>query len=381
MENQSETVRVALVHEWLVNFRGSEKVLLELARMFPDAVIYASVLRRCELPEELAKRDIRTTFIQRLPWAHRLYQMYLFLMPLAYSWLDMWPYDLVITSSHACANGVRPRDGATHVSYCYTPMRYAWSGYEDYRNSLRSPMARAVMSLLMRLMRRWDYSTAQRVTQYIACSGEVAARIKRYYHRESTVIFPPATMDTAEPQGAIADLLPELAGGPFYLSLGRLVPYKRVDLAIEACRRLGRRLVIAGTGPELDRLRALGGPAVHFITSFSDDDAKILYGSCSGFLFPGEEDFGLTPVEAQLFGKPVVAFGRGGAVDTVIHMKTGVLFDEQSPAAVAKAIELLEQTSFDAEAIRRHASQFSSATFRSAILKSIQTIPRGGRQL
>ena len=178
MESQPETMKVALVHEWLINFRGSEKVLLELARMFPDAVIYASVLRRSELPGELADRNIRTTFIQRLPWAHRLYQKYLFLMPLAYARLDMSQYDLVITSSHACANGVRPRRGAMHVSYCYTPMRYAWSGYEDYRNSLRSPIARVIMSVMMRWMRRWDYAAAQRVTRYIACSSAVSDRIK-----------------------------------------------------------------------------------------------------------------------------------------------------------------------------------------------------------
>ncbi|MHB1685270.1 MAG: glycosyltransferase [Bacilli bacterium] len=335
MESQTETLRVAIVHEWLINFRGSEKVLMEFARMFPDAVIYASVLRRSELPEELAEREIRTTFIQRLPWAHRLYQKYLFLMPLAYARLDMSQYDLVITSSHACANGVRPRRGATHISYCYTPMRYAWSGYEDYRNSLRSPIARVIMSVLMRWMRRWDYTAAQRVTHYIACSSEVSDRIKRYYRRKSSVIFPPVTMHASDPQGSIIDLLPELNGNPYYLSLGRLVPYKRVDLAIEACNRLGRRLVIAGSGPELDRLRALRSPVVHFITSFSDDDAKLLYKNCSGFLFPGEEDFGLTLVEAQLYGKPVVAYGRGGAVDTVIHMKAGVLFDEQTPEAVA----------------------------------------------
>ncbi len=250
MESQPETMKVALVHEWLINFRGSEKVLLELARMFPDAVIYASVLRRSELPGELADRNIRTTFIQRLPWAHRLYQKYLFLMPLAYARLDMSQYDLVITSSHACANGVRPRRGAMHVSYCYTPMRYAWSGYEDYRNSLRSPIARVIMSVMMRWMRRWDYAAAQRVTRYIACSSAVSDRIKT----------------------------------------GLLTPCRHTDEDRHSFRRTDSR------------------------------------GGCAGHRTPGTDKL-------------------------------------------------------SRRSIRQHASQFSPAAFRSAILKSIQTIMRGDRQL
>lgn len=311
------------------------------------------------------------------------YQSYLPLMPLAYARLDMREYDLVISSSHACAKGVRLRSDALHICYCYTPMRYAWSGYQDYRRSLRSPVRRALMSLLMSWFRRWDRKTAQHVTQFIACSSEVADRIRRYYSRSSLVVFPPVTMESAQPEESelpVSDpvtLVPGLASGAYYLSLGRLVPYKRVDLAIEACNRLGRTLVVAGTGPEYKRIRVMAGPTAHFIPEFSDADARTLYANCRAFLFPGEEDFGITVVEAQLHGKPVIAFGRGGACDTVKDGETGLLVAEQNAAALADAIRRSETTAFDVDTIRQNAMRFSPQAFRSAILKLVDDTLRG----
>ncbi|KYP79844.1 glycosyltransferase [Ferroacidibacillus organovorans] len=364
-------VKVAIVHEWLVNFRGSEKVLLELSRIFPDATIYVSVLDRSQLPEELAAREIRTTFLQHLPFSIPRYQAYLLLMPLAYSLLDMKEYDLIITSSHACANGVRARRGALHISYCYTPMRYAWSGYQEYYESLRSPIAKAAMTVLMAFMRFWDYHNSQKVDHYIACSRAVAERIEKYYGRSSVVIYPPVGLIPTEPIGSIKSLLPDLQREPYYLSLGRLVPYKRVDLAIKACERMQRHLVVAGNGPELERLQAESSPWIHFITAFSDEDAKALYKHCSGFIFPGEEDFGLTVVEVQRYGKPVVAYAKGGAEDTVIHGKTGILFQEQSVDALVDALIELEQSAYDVEFIRDHSTQFSPEMFHAEIRDAI----------
>jgi glycosyltransferase involved in cell wall biosynthesis len=375
-------MKVAIVHEWLVNFRGSERVLLELARMFPDAVIYVSVLDRSKLPAELAKRDIRTTYIQRLPFAKRWYQKYLPLMPKAYEELNLNDYDLIISSSHACAKGIIPPPHATHVCYCYTPMRYAWSGYLEYKSSLSSHLMKWVMSHFMHRLRQWDVSTASRVDQFIACSTEIQRRVKRYYRRDSVVVFPPVEVGKSDSKlgnsSSAQKLLDQLSGRPYYLSLGRLVPYKRIDIAVDACTRLNRDLVVAGSGSKLNELRKRAGPTIHFIEDFTDDDATLLYSSCEAFLFPGMEDFGITVVEAQSHGKPVIAYGYGGVEDTVLENKTGILFYEQTSDAMVKAILELEDTEFKTDDIVAHANNFSSSAFQSKILEIVNCVHTEG---
>ena len=363
-------MKVAIVHEWLVNFRGSERVLLELARLYPDAVIYASVVNRDNIPSELAQRDIRTTFIQKFPMAARLYQLYLPWMPRAYEQLDMSDYDLIISSSHACAKGIVPRPSSVHVCYCYTPMRYAWNGFHEYQQTLKLGIMRWMMARLMHRLRTWDVVAAARVDYFVACSTEIRRRIHKYYRRESCVIHPPVRF--TEPNfhqvsNHVRELVRGFEGKPFLLSLGRLVRYKRVDLAVDACTRGNHPLVVAGDGSEYEDLRKRAGPTVHFVRSFSDADAAYLYEACRAFVFPGEEDFGITVVEAQAHGKPVVAYGKGGALDTVIPKATGLFFWEQCADQVLMAINELEQYEFDPQVIQTHASSFAAERFRMSI--------------
>ncbi len=368
-----EKLKVAIVHDWLVNYRGSERVLLELSKIFPNAVLFASVLDKDKLPEELKRREIHTTFIQRLPNAVKWYQKYLFLMPFAYRMLDLRGFDLVISSSHSCAKGIVPAKGALHVCYCYTPMRYAWSGFKEYRNTLQSRISRLLMTILMFWMRQWDLSVNSRVDQFIAISHEVQRRIQRYYHRESVIIFPGIPVTGRHLYGSLDTVVPFLTDEPYYLSLGRLVAYKRIDLAIEACNILHRNLVVAGTGQELQRLKASAGPTIFFIEEFTDEEAATLYLHCDAFLFPGEEDFGLTVLEAQVHGSPVIAYGRGGVEDTMIDQKTGIFFLEQTVDSLVQAIEQSECVRYDKDFIKDHAATFSNDHFQRRILEFVKS--------
>lgn len=363
-------MKVAIVHEWLVDFRGSERVLLELARFFPEATIYASVLDRTALPPELAQREIITTSIQRYPMARSLYKLYLPFMPMAFESLNLSPYDLIISSSHSCAKGIIPPPGAVHVCYCYTPMRYAWSGYHEYRSLLRTPILRGVMSRMMHRLRQWDVTTVARVDQFIACSKEIQHRIQRYYHRNSKVVYPPVsapTYERKEIRSHVVDLVDELGSGEYYLSLGRLVGYKRVDIAVDACTQLGVPLLVAGNGPEFNTLTSRAGDTVHFLKSFNDAEAAFLYENCRAFIFPGHEDFGITVVEAQARGKPVLAYGSGGALETIVEGYTGLFFSEQSKESLIDVLKQFGKTKFDERALKQNAARFSPSAFREAI--------------
>lgn len=363
-------MKVAIVHEWLVNFRGSERVLLELARMYPEAVLYASVLDRKKLPEELASRDIRTTFVNRLPFSTKLYPLYLPFMPRAYEQLDLSAYDLVISSSHSCAKGIIPSPSATHICYCYTPMRYAWNGFHEYQKTLRTPLTRWLMARLMHRMRIWDYATTARVDYFVACSHEIRRRIAKYYRRDSDVIHPPVEVRTKVGRSisnAVESLIQSLGSASFFLCLGRLVHYKRVDIAVEVCTTLGLPLIVAGGGPEYGILRRLAGPTVHFVQEFTDDDAGLLYEHCQALLFPGYEDFGITMVEAQLNGKPIIAFGAGGALDIVVPGETGILFQEQDASGLTDALRIFESREFVCETIKANGMRFSPKYFQASI--------------
>ncbi len=349
-------MRVALLHYWIVTWRGGERVLKAIADLFPDADIYAHVVDEALVQRELPGRSVRTTFINRLPRARRYYQAYLPMMPTALEQLDLRKYDLVISSESGPAKGVIVSPGACHVCYCHSPMRYIWDMYHDYAQG-RGKLTRALMAPMFHYVRMWDQLSAQRVDHYVANSHFVAQRIQKYYRRPSTVIHPPV---------AVSDFEVSRESDDFYLSVGQLVPYKRPDLMVEAFNRLGKPLVIIGDGAMLAALRKRAGPNVRIAGPQPFEVIKRHYARCRALVFPGVEDFGMVPVEAMASGKPVVCLGRGGALETVIDGVTGVLFEEQTVGCLVDAIRRFEAQSygFDASAIRARAEQFSEAIFK-----------------
>jgi glycosyltransferase involved in cell wall biosynthesis len=368
-------MRVALVHDWLTGMRGGEKVLDAICELFPEAPLYTFVRAPGSVSPRIENRRIITSAVQALPRPVRLYRHYLPLYPLAVELLDLDRYDLIISSSHCAAKSVVRPGGAIHVCYCHTPMRYAWDQFDTYFGpdrvgALGSRLLRPVFDWLA----RWDAATAGRVDRFLANSQYVAARIDRYYNRRSTVVHPPVETDFYTPAGR--------AASSAFLIVSALVPYKRVDLAIDACRRAGRRLRIVGTGPELPRLRSLAGPDVEFLGWQRDEQIRALYRSSAATLLPGVEDFGIVPVEAQACGCPVVALDAGGARETVVDGVTGVLVRDPTPEAFADALARVLDTPFDQAAVRANALRFSRqrflAAFRAAIDDAITNHQRAG---
>ncbi len=338
--------------------RGGEKVLLSLARMFPEAPIHTLLHVRGSLDPELEKRDIRTTFVQGLPGVARHYRSYLPLFPAAAATIDVTGYDLVISSSHCVAKGVKRALGATHVCYCHTPMRYVWDRYDDYFGGDRlSPVARPAVALAARRLRAWDVATAPRVDHFAANSHYVAGRIRRYYGRASTVIPPPVDTDFFTPG-------PEAPGG-YDLVVSALVPYKRLGLVVEAYRGSRVPVRIVGTGPEGPRLRASAGPEVTFLDRIDDAALRDLYRGCRAVIMPNVEDFGITAVEAMACGRPVVVFAEGGGAESVIDGETGVVFREATAAGLRAAVDSLPGLRFNTAALRARAEEFSRARFES----------------
>ncbi len=333
--------------------RGGEKVLLSLARLFPDAPIFTLLHVKGSVAPELEARDIRTSFVQHLPGIATRYRYYLPLFPAAAQSLDLAGYDLVVSSSHCAAKGVRPAPGALHVCYCHTPMRYVWDRYDDYFGPGRaSPFARLLVRPLAARLRAWDARTAARVHRFAANSAWVQDRIRRYYGRESIVIPPPVDTDFFTPG--------EDRPGTYDLVVSALAPYKRLELVLEACRGTGWPVRIAGTGPEEARLRALAPPEASFLGRVGDEELRDLYRGCRAVLMPGVEDAGIVPLEALACGRPAVVFAEGGAAETVEHGRTGLVFHEPTAAALRVVVSTLETTPFDrlllrarAEALRR----------------------------
>lgn len=349
-------MRVALTTDWLNSFGGAERVLLELHHLFPEAPVYTTVYDPTRLPPAMQGWDVRTSFLQRIPFSRRRHQNLLPLMPLAWEQFDLREYDLVITTNSACAKGIFTRPDALNLCYCYTPCRYIWDLYHDYTRGHR---ARWLIGPVAHWLRLWDRLAADRVDHFAAISHEVAARIRNVYRRGSDVIYPPVDVHRFTPSGADPD--------DFYLVVSRLVPYKRVDLAVHAANRLNRRLLVVGEGTERRRLEALAGPTVAFLGRRDDAEIADLYARCRALLFPGYEDFGITPVEAQAAGRPVVAFGEGGARETVRDGVTGVLFAEQTVDSLVSALRRLDVLSPDPTACRRNAEQFATPRFRDSV--------------
>ena len=354
-------MKIALTADWMDTYGGGDRVLQHLHEMFPEAPIYTAVYDARKTLPGLRGADVRTSFIQRIPGIRRSHMAFLPLMPMAFEEFDLTEYDVVITTSSACAKGVVTRPGTLNLCYCHTPCRYIWDLYPEYT---RGRLARPFFAPVAHYLRMWDRLSSDRVDHFVANSREVAGRIRRHYRRDAEVIYPPVDVDRIRPSGEPPE--------DFYLVVSRLVGYKRVDLAVEAATRLGRRLVVVGRGPEMKRLSALAGPTVELRGWASDEEVASLYARCRAFLFPGFEDFGMSPVEAQAAGRPVVAYGRGGALETVVDGSTGVLFDEQTVDSLCDAILRLERMELDPAVCRRNAQRFSPAEFRRRMLAMVE---------
>lgn len=363
-------MRVAIIADWMSNVGGGGRVLTQLHAMFPDAPIYTTIHDPERLPEEMRDWDVRPSFLQRVPFARRRYQAFLPLMPLAFEQFDLREYDLVISTSSACAKGVITRPDALHVCYCYTPCRYIWDLYHDYTAGRRSLPLIAPVAHWLRI---WDRLSSDRVDHFVSLSHEVAGRIRRHYRRDAEIVYPPVEVDRIVPNGRPAE--------DFYLVVSRLVEYKRIDLAVQAATRLGRRLIVVGEGPMRKRLEGMAGPTVEFRGFLPDDEVADLLARCRAFLFPGLEDFGIAPVEAQAAGRPVVALGRGGTAETVVDGVTGVLFDEQSVEGVIDGIRRLERMRIDPAACRLNAERFSPERFREELSRVIEEMLGAEREV
>lgn len=362
-------MKVAIIHYWLVAMRGGEKVLEELLRLYPDADLYTHVADRAALGGMLADREIRETFIGRLPGARKHYQKYLGLMPRALEELDLSAYDLVISSESGPAKGVIVPPTAKHVSYVHSPMRYIWDHYHAYAEQL-GPVGGAYFSRLAHRLRIWDVTTAARVDRFVANSSFVAQRIERYYRREAAVVHPPVDLEAYG-----------VGRGPRsgYLFVSQLVPYKRADLAIEAFRGQQATLTVVGEGSERQKLERDLPPNVTLLGRVPDNQMAALYQNAKALIFPAEEDFGIVPVEAMACGTPVLAFGRGGARDTVVDGKTGFFFEAQSVDALRAVLERFEaeQGRFEPENLTAHAQKFGAARFRDEMQAIIEATLRG----
>ena len=336
--------------------RGGEKVLLSLLRLFPDAALHTLLHVKGSVAPEIEAREIHTTFLQRLPGVDERYRRYLPLFPAAAASIDLGAYDLVISSSHCVAKGVRPRPGALHLCYCHTPMRYVWDRYDDYFGPGRvSGLAGRLIPAIAEGLRAWDVATAGRVHHYAANSAHVAGRIRRHYGREAEVIPPPVDTDFFTPG-------PGDPGG-YDLVVSALAPYKRIEMVLAAYRGTGRPLRIVGDGPEADRLRGLAPPEASFLGRVDDVTLRELYRGCRAVIMAGVEDFGIVPLEAMACGRPAVVYGEGGGPESVTPGETGIVFREATPQALRGAIDSLETVRFNPSTLRARAESYGRPVF------------------
>jgi len=352
-------VKTAIIHYWLVGMRGGEKVLEALCELYPQADIFTHVVIPEAISPQLRSHRIRTSFIARLPRARSWYRNYLPLMPLALEQFDLREYDLIISSESGPAKGVVPRPDAVHLCYCHSPMRYVWNMYHEYLPSA-GILARASMPLLTHYLRTWDESSAARVDYFVANSHNVAARIWKYYRREAAVVHPPVDVDAF---AAVSETMP----ADYFLMVGELVRYKRPDLAVQAFNATGKKLVVIGGGPMLHQLRREAKSNVSVLGPQPFEVLRDHYARCRALVFPGEEDFGIVPIEAMASGCPVVAYGRGGAAETVVDGVTGVLFGRQAVQDVIAAVERVERMEYDRQVLVRHAHAFNKSRFKQEI--------------
>jgi glycosyltransferase involved in cell wall biosynthesis len=353
-----------LVHDWSTGMRGGEQVLESLCRLVPDADLVTLVHVRGSVSAVIERQSIQTSFIQQLPWPSRLYRHYLPLFPTAIELLDLDDADLIVSTSTCAAKAVVPTGRAFHLCYCNAPMRYGWDQFDAYFGPQRLGMVgSAAMRHAMAWLARWDRATAPRVDRFLANSLNVAGRIGRYYNRAASVLYPPVDTEFFTPDGSQPQ--------PYFLVVSALVPYKRLDRAILAARQLNVPLTIVGHGPDEGRLRDLAGGDVRFVSGLSRAELRDAYRQAQAVLLPGEEDFGIVPVEAMACGRPVVALDRGGARETVEHGVTGLLVGGESPEAFADAMTEIGRLPFDAARLRARAETFSTAQFEAALADAL----------
>jgi glycosyltransferase involved in cell wall biosynthesis len=349
-------IKTALVHHWFLNMSGGEKVCESICEIFDSLDIFTIVSNPHIFSPVLKRQSLTNSFVQKIPGAKRLHRYYAWLFPLAVESFDLRPYDLVITSDSSTVKGVVTQPETCHICYCHSPMRYAWNMFSEHAES-SSTIARALVSLLMHYLRLYDYSASARVDYFVANSLTVHDRIRKYYRRDSKVIYPPCDTDKFTISSTVQD---------YYLFVGRLVAYKGARMALEAFNRTEKPLKIVGDGPDRSRLQAAAGKNIEILGWVSDEELATLYAGCRALVFPAEEDLGIVPLEAQACGRPIIAFGKGGALETVIPEETGLFFSEQTPRALNEAIELFERKChiFDPLRIRANAERFGKQRFR-----------------
>ena len=358
--------RVALGHDWLTGMRGGERVLEYFCRAFPDAPISTLVSDPASVSETIRSHKITASFLNGIPGAAKRYRNFLPLMPFAAHALPPPDADLFITTSHCVAKNFRKKPGAKHVCVCFTPMRYAWTFFDEYFGA--SPVKAALARPLLAALRRWDRKTSAEVDLFVAISAHVAKRIKDFYGRDSRIAYPPVDLERCRPAPARGDSAPP----PSYdLIVSALVPYKRVDLAVELYSKKNLNLKIVGSGGEFEKLKRMKGPTVELLGSLPDAEIVALYQRCRALVFPGEEDYGIVPLEAQACGRPVVAFAKGGALETVSDGVSGLFFAEQTPDSLEDAILRCAEKEWDCAAIRANAERFGPAQFMQSMAEAI----------
>ncbi|GGZ25981.1 glycosyltransferase [Asticcacaulis endophyticus] len=364
-------MKVALVHYWLVGMRGGERVLEALCELYPDADIFTLVADPAKLSPTILKHKIHTSFLQKFGGVKH-YKAMLPLMPFAIESFDVTGYDLVISSEAGPAKAIVTRPDATHICYCHSPMRYIWDLYDQYRSSMGF-MGRLIMSIAAPMLRVWDVTTASRVDHFIANSHYVAKRIEKFYRRDATVINPPVDTSRFVPLASNSD-----GPGDYYLCAGQITPYKKVSLAVETFTKSGKPLVVIGAGAD-SKLKASAGPNVQFLDSVDDKAMAHHFAHCRALVFPGVEDFGIIPLEVMASGRPVIAYAKGGALETVVDGKTGILFKEQTVESLMAAVEEMEtrHESFDPATLSAHASSFAKPIFVERLRRHIEDCLKG----
>jgi glycosyltransferase involved in cell wall biosynthesis len=373
LKTENSPLRVALAHDDLIQHGGAERVVDVLHELYPRAPLYTAVYSRNSVPNHYRSWDIHTSFMQRLPRPANLYQLYLVLYPTAVETFDFTGYDVVLSSSSRFAKGIITPEQTLHVCYCHAPMRFAWNYHEYMRGEKMARRAARFLPLVLNYVRLWDEVSARRVDHFIANSRVTARRIQKRYGRESTVINPP--VDTSRYHPLASGTEPD----DYYLIVSRLHPYKRVDLAVDAFTKLGLPLKIAGAGRHEAELRARAGSNVEFLGRVPDADLRDLYAHCRAFIFPGEEDFGISPLEAQASGRPVIAYGAGGALETVVPGVTGEFFSDKNPGSLAETVARFDARAYDPAAIRRHAEAFDKELFKTRIAALVEEQLAGTR--
>ncbi len=356
-------MKVAIAFDWLNIYGGAEKTLEVFLELYPDADIYTSIYDQTKLPNHLKNLNVKTSFIQKLPFGRSKYRNYLPLMPMAFEQFDLRSYDLVISNSHAFAKGVITGPQTLHVCYCFTPMRWAWDMYHDYlENEEIKGLKKIFLTPLINYLRLWDVTSSNRVDHFIAISGHIAGRIKKFYNRDSSVIYPPVETKKFEGDDISQD---------YYLVVSRLVSQKRVDIIVEAFNELKLPLIIIGKGRDLDKLKAMAKSNIKFLGYQKDEVVAEYMKKCKAFVFASYEDFGIAPIEANAAGKPAIVYGAGGALETIVADGTGVFFDKQEKDSVVSAVKRFETMTFDSKKIIVHAKKFDREMFKKNVKEFI----------